>query len=111
MAPSLKSHSALRQEEPLQCHAALLRNEVFNVILGTVNMQHGTASWAGKGKGGRTTSEYEVFNSCYLPHISDTPIAGSGNGHRVTFRSLVTRSGVSVINTLFGPSACTLQPV
>ena len=35
VAQSLKSHSTLRQEQPLQCYAALLRDEVFNIIPGT----------------------------------------------------------------------------
>ena len=37
-------HSRLRQEQPLERCAALLRDEVFNVAPGTVNMHHGSAS-------------------------------------------------------------------
>ena len=43
MAKTYKSHSRAKQEQQLEDHAALLRDEVINVIPGTVNMQHGTA--------------------------------------------------------------------
>ena len=92
MAPPLKSHSTLSQEQPLEHHAALLRDEVFNAILYTVNTQCGTASWASERNSGRTTSEGEEFDSVHLPQILDIPIAGSGHGDSVTFRSSVSRT-------------------
>ena len=36
----------------------------------------------------------EVSDSCHLPQILDTPISGSSHGHKVTFRSPVTRNGL-----------------
>ena len=38
MAQTFSCHSGLRQEQPLEKCAALLRDEIFNVIPGTVNM-------------------------------------------------------------------------
>ena len=81
-------HSRFRQEQLLKDHVALLRDEVFNVILGTVNMQHGTASQNKKIQSSSDISEDEVF---HLPQVPDMPIAGSGHGHKVTSRSLVVR--------------------
>ena len=43
MVYDYKSHSRLRQEQPMEECAALLRDEVFSVFPGTVNTQHGTA--------------------------------------------------------------------
>ena len=83
-------HSGLRQEQPLETCAALLRDEIFNVIIGTVNTQHGTASCIRKMKSGSDFSDDGVF---HLPQVPDTPIAHSGHGHKVTFRSLVVRPG------------------
>ena len=42
-AKTYNSHSKARQEQEVEDRAALLRDEVFSVILGTVNTQHGTA--------------------------------------------------------------------
>ena len=83
-------HSRARQEEQLEDHASLLRDEVFNVIPGTVNVQHGTALENRKIKRGSKYSEDEVFQ---LPQVPDMPITGSSHGHKVTFRSLVVRPG------------------
>ena len=44
VAKNYNSHSRLRQEQQLEDHAALLRDEIFSVIPDTVNMQHGTVS-------------------------------------------------------------------
>ena len=90
VAKTYSSHSKSRQEQQVEDHAALLRDEIFNVILGTVNMQHGTASKNRKVKSGSDFSDDEVFQ---LPQVPDTPIAGSGHGHKVTFRSPVVRPG------------------
>ena len=43
-APSLNSCSRLRHEQLLEHCAALLRDEIFNIILGTVNIQCNSAS-------------------------------------------------------------------
>ena len=45
-------------------------------------------------KSGWNTSRNEVFESSHLPHIPDMPIAGSGHGNRVTFRSLAMTIGL-----------------
>ena len=44
MAKTYDSHYRTREEQQLEDCAALLREEVFSVILGTVNMQCGTVS-------------------------------------------------------------------
>ena len=90
MAKTYKSHSRAKQEQQLENCAALLRDEVFNVIPGTVNRHHGTALKSRKIRSGSESSEDEVFQ---LPQVSDTPIAGSSHGQKVTFRSPVVRPG------------------
>ena len=67
MVHHYKSYARLRQEQPLEKHAALLRYEVFSVIPGTVNMQHGTASGNRQIKSGSDLIEEEVFESYQLP--------------------------------------------
>ena len=86
VARNHSSHTKSRQEQQLEDHVALLRDEIFNVIPGTMNMQHGTASKNRKNKSGGD----EVF---HLPQVPDMPIAHSGHGHEVTFRSPVVRPG------------------
>ena len=44
MVPTYSSYSRLSQKQLLEDHAVLLRDEVLNVIPGTMNTQHGTAS-------------------------------------------------------------------
>ena len=56
-------------------------------------MHCGTLLQLSKRKGGRTTIEDDIFDSCHLPQIPDMPMAGSGHGHRVTLRSPVMRTG------------------
>ena len=68
---------------------------MFNVIPGTVNIQHGTASKNRKTRSGSKLSDDEVF---HLPQVPDTPLAGSGHGLWVTFLSPVVRP-VSVSST------------
>ena len=88
MAQPPKSQLETRQDQALEHHVALLRYELFNVIPGTVNKQHGTASQPDQRTGVRTVIEnHEVFDSCHLPQIPDTPIAGSSYGQKATFRS------------------------
>ena len=81
------SHCRVKPEQQLEDHAALLRDEVFGVVPGTVNMQHGTASKNRRARDGSNYSEDEVFQ---LPQVPDTPIAGQ----KVTFRSPVVRPGL-----------------
>ena len=90
VAKNYSCHSKARQEQQLDDHAALLRDEIFNIIPVTVNMQHGTASKNRKVKSGSDYSDDEVF---HLPQVPDMPIAGSSHGHKVTFRSPVVRLG------------------
>ena len=90
MAKKYDSHSRARQEQQLEDHAALLRSEVFSVVLGTVNMQHGAMLKNRKIKSGSDYSDDEVFQ---LPQVPDMPIAGSSHGQKVTFRSPVVRLG------------------
>ena len=89
-AKTYDSHYRARQEQQLEDHAALLREEVFNVIPGTVNMQHVTVSKSRKIRSGSEYSEDKVFQ---LPQVPDMPIAGSSHGQKVTFRSPVVRPG------------------
>ena len=88
MAQTYGHHSKISQEQPLEDHAALLRDEIFNVILGTVNTEHGNAFHVSKMKSGSDFGDDEGF---HLPQVPDMPIAGSGHGHKVTFRSPVVR--------------------
>ena len=77
VAKTYDSHYRAKQEQQLEDHAALLRDEVFRVIPGTVNMQHGTVSKSRKIKRGSDYSNEEVFQ---LPQVSDPPIAVSSHG-------------------------------
>ena len=90
MAKTYDSHYRARQEQQPEDHAVLLRDEVFSVILDTVNMKCGTASISGKIRSGSNYSDDEVFQ---LPQVPDTPIAGSSHGQKFTFRSPVVRQG------------------
>ena len=85
VAKKYDSHYRAKPEQRLEDCAALLRDEIFSVVPGTVNMQHGTAS---KNRRARDGSNYEdeVFQ---LPQVPDMPIAGQ----KVTFRSPVVRLG------------------
>ena len=84
------SHGRVKLEQNLEDHAALLRDEVFGVVPGTVNTQRGTASKNRRTRNGSDYCEDEVFQ---LPQVPDTPITGSSHGHKVTFRSPVVRLG------------------
>ena len=84
------SHGRAKPEQQLEDCAALLRNEVFSVIPGTLNMQHGTASKNRKVRSCSNYSEDEVFQLHWVP---DMPIAGNSHGQKVTFRSPVVRPG------------------
>ena len=81
------SHCRVKPEQQLEDHAALLRDEIFSVVPGTVNTQCGTASKNRRARDGSDYSENEVFQ---LPQVPDTPIAGQ----KVTFRSPVVRPGL-----------------
>ena len=87
VAKKYDSHCRVKPEQWLEDHAALLRDEVFGVVPGTVNTQHGTASKNRKARDGSNYSEDEVFQ---LPQVPDTPITGQ----KVTFRSPVVRPGL-----------------
>ena len=76
------SHYRVKPEQQLEDRAALLRDEIFSIVLGTVNTQHGTASKNRRARDGSDYSKDEVFQ---LPQVSDTPIAGSSHGQKVTF--------------------------
>ena len=86
VAKRYDSHCRVKPEQQLEDHAALLRDEIFSVVPGTVNTQHGTASKNRRARDGSNYSENEVFQ---LPQVPDTPIAGQ----KVTFRSPVVRLG------------------
>ena len=79
VARKYDSHGRAKPEQQLEDHAALLRDEVFSVIPGTVNMQHGTASKNRKVRSGSDYSEDEVFQ---LPQVPDMPIAGVAMGRK-----------------------------
>ena len=91
VAKKYDSHYMAKQEQQLDDCATLLRDEVFSVTLGAVNMQCGTALENRKIRSGSNYSEDEVFQ---LPQVHDTPIAGSSHGQKVSFRSLVVRLGL-----------------
>ena len=97
------SHYRARQEQQLEDCAALLRDEVFNVVPGTVNTQHGTALKIRKIRSGSNYSNDEVFQ---LPQVPDTPIAGSSHGQKVTFRSLVVRLGQCDLHPIWSLIQC-----
>ena len=80
------SHCRVKPEQWLEDRAALLRDEIFSVVPGTVNMQHGTTSKNRIARNGSDYSKDEVFQ---LPQVPDMPIAGQ----KVTFRSPVVRPG------------------
>ena len=90
VAKKYDSHYRAKQEQQLEDCAALLRDEVFNVIPGTINTKHGSTSKSRKIRSGSDYSKDKVFQ---LPQVPDTPIAGSSHGQKVTFRSLVVRLG------------------
>ena len=90
VARKYDSHGRAKPEQWLEDHAALLRDEVFSVIPGKVNMQHGTAS---KNRKVRSDSKYSGDEVFQLPQVPDMPIAGCSHGQKVTFRSLVVRPG------------------
>ena len=90
VAKTYDSHYKAKQEQQLEDLAALLRDEVFSVVPGIVNTQHGTVSKIRKIRSGSEYSEDEVFQ---LPQVPDMPIAGSSHGQKVTFRSPVARPG------------------
>ena len=90
VARKYDSHGGAKPEQQLEDHAALLRDEVFSVAPGTVNMQCGTASKSRKVQSGSDDSEDEVFQ---LPQVPDMPIEGNSHGQKVTFRSPVVRMG------------------
>ena len=90
VAKKYDSHWRVKPEQQLEDHAALLRDEVFSIVPGTVNTQHDTASKNRGVRDGSNYSEDEVFR---LRQVPDMPIAGSSHGQKVTFRSPVVRMG------------------
>ena len=63
-----------------------MRDEIFSVVPGTVNTQHGTALKNRRARDGSDYSKNEVFQLLQVP---DMPIAGQ----KVIFRSPVVRPG------------------
>ena len=80
VARKYDSHDRVKSEQQLEDCAALLRDEVFSIVPGTVNTQCGTASKNRGVRDGSNYSEDEVFR---LPQVPDTPIAGSSHGQKV----------------------------
>ena len=106
MAKTYDSHYRAKQEQQLEDHAALLRDEVFNVVPVTVNMQCGTALKSRKVRSGSDYSNDEVF---HLSQVLDMPIAGSSHGQKVTFRSPVVRLGQCHVHPIWSLSQCPLM--
>ena len=90
VAKTYDSHYRAKQEQQLEDCVVLLRDEVFSVIPGMVNMQHDTASKNRKIRSGSQYSEDKVFQ---LPQVPDMSIAGNSHGQKVMFRSPVVRLG------------------
>ena len=90
MAKKYDRHYRAKQEQQLEDHATLLRDEVFNVVPGTVNTKHDSVSKSRKLRSGSDYSKDDVFQ---LPQVPDTPTAGSSHGQKVTFSSPVVRLG------------------
>ena len=88
VARKYDSHGRAKPEQQLEDCAVLLRDEVFSIVPGTVNTQHGTASKKRKIRSGSNDSEDELFQ---LPQVPYMPIAGNSHGQKVTFRSPVVR--------------------
>ena len=86
VAKKYDSHGRAKPEQQLEDCAALLRDEIFSVVPGTVNTQRGTASKNRRTRNGSDYGEDEVFQ---LPQVPDMPIAGQ----KVTFGSPVVRPG------------------
>ena len=61
VAKKYDSHWRVKPEQQLEDHAALLRDEVFSIVPGTVNTQRGTASKNRGVRDGSNYSEDEVF--------------------------------------------------
>ena len=90
MVQGPKDQLETKQDQALEQCAALLWDEVFDTIPSIVNTQHAAASQADWRISDRlVTEDDEVFDNCQLPQRPDTPIASSGHGHEVTFRSPV----------------------
>ena len=102
VAKKYDSHCRVKPEQLLEDCAALLRDEVFSVIPGTVNTQCGTAS---KNRRARDSSDYSEDEVFQLPQVPNMPIVGSSHGQKVTFRESSCETGVSIIDTLFSLSA------
>ena len=90
VAKEYDSYTRARQDQQFEDHATLLRDDMFSVIPGTVNMQCGTASKNRKIRSGTKYSEDKIFQ---LPQVPNMPIAGSSHGQKVNFRSPVVRLG------------------
>ena len=78
MTKNHKSHSRAKQEQQLEDHAALLMDDIFNVIPGTVNMQHGTVSMpiVGSSHGQRVMSPAVRLGSISsMPHLVPQPVS------------------------------------
>ena len=71
VAKKYDSHGRAKPEQQLEDRAALLRDEIFSVVPGTVNTQHGTASKNRRTRNGSDYGEDEVRFKNALMHGSD----------------------------------------
>ena len=81
-------------EQEVVTHAALLRDEVLNIVPGTVNVAQGGA-WV---RNVKSSEDGEGYNSQRLPLVPDTPVAG-GCASLVTFGEHVVSKEVVVSST------------
>ena len=64
--------SKTSKDQEMETHAALLRDEVFNIVPGTVNVTRGGA----RARKVDMKVADEMYNSQRLPQVPDTPVAG-----------------------------------
>ena len=73
--------SKTSQDQEIVMHAALLRDEVLNIVSGTGNVTRGGA----QARKVDLKEADEIYNSQRLPQVPDTPVAG-GDMPSVTFK-------------------------
>ena len=104
MSPQVEAvpASKTRQDWEIEMHAALLRDEVYNIAPGTVNVTQGDA----QARKVDLKEADEIYNSQRLPQVPDMPVAG-GDMPSVTFKEPVS----STLHVRLHPSTIGLSGV